>query len=202
MDQVFGYGEVRDSLDQRMVRWVISMGYSPILIPNSLVNESVSAAEQLLLKEWIKSVQLDALILSGGNNIGEMVKRDLTEIVLLKWAEDGKIPVLGICRGMQMMGVYGGGSLTEVDFHVKVRHQLQFDSAEELLPKEVNSYHNQSLISCPPTFKVLAKSEDGTLEAMAHEDLPWEGWMWHPEREDTICTTDSDRFKRMIVNEK
>jgi N5-(cytidine 5'-diphosphoramidyl)-L-glutamine hydrolase len=202
MDIVSGYDEVRDSLDQRMVRWVISIGFIPILIPNSLVDETTSATEQLLLKKWIKSVQLDALILSGGNDIGQMGKRDLTELVLLRWAEDSKVPVLGICRGMQMMGLYSGGSLEEVDFHVKVRHELQFDPAEGLFPKEVNSYHNQRLTNCPPAFRVLAKSEDGTLEAMAHEDLPWEGWMWHPEREEVICSIDSDRFKRVIMNGK
>jgi N5-(cytidine 5'-diphosphoramidyl)-L-glutamine hydrolase len=85
---------------------------------------------------------------------------------------------------MQMMGMYAGGGLMWVDGHVGVRHKLQDgDKASDLFPEPVNSYHNQALQGCPEGFKILAKSEDGNLEAMMHKELPWEAWMWHPERE-------------------
>ena len=45
-------------------------------------------------------------------------------------------------------------------------------------------------------------SEDGSLEAMMHKDLPWEGWMWHPEREEIFSKTDLDRFIRLLKNAK
>jgi putative glutamine amidotransferase len=48
----------------------------------------------------------------------------------------------------------------------------------------------------------LAKSEDGSIEAMVHKSLPWEAWMWHPEREVVFFKNDIDRFKKIILNEK
>ena len=101
-----------------------------------------------------------------------------------------------------MMGLYGDGVLEHEDGHVRARHQLQFDSNKERFPESVNSYHYQSLVSCPDGFEVLATSEDGSLEAMAHKELPWEGWMWHPEREIVISAIDTERFKRLITNEE
>ena len=46
----------------------------------------------------------------------------------------------------------------------------------------VNSFHQYGFLKCPPFFKVLAKSNDGVIEAVSHEELNWEGWMWHPEK--------------------
>jgi N5-(cytidine 5'-diphosphoramidyl)-L-glutamine hydrolase len=202
IDRIASHDEMRDSLDQRMVNWVISMGFTPILIPNSLVSDSSPIEKQFLIKEWIHSMSLKAIILSGGNNIGEMIQRDLTEQYLLKWAEDNYIPVLGICRGMQMMGVYYNAELEDVEGHVRVRHQLRFDVKKEKFPESVNSFHDQSLVSCPSQFKVLATSEDGRLEAMAHTELPWEGWMWHPEREPIFSPVNEIRFKSLIMDKR
>ncbi len=141
--------------------------------------------------------------MSGGNNIGEIPKRDLTENFLLSWSEKNKKPVFGICRGMQMMGVYAGGKLIEVDGHVKTLHHLQVvGNNKQIFPKLVNSYHNQALYECPSAFNVLAKSEDGSIEAMVHKSLPWEAWMWHPEREEVFVKTDQERFKKLMNSGK
>jgi putative glutamine amidotransferase len=63
---------------------------------------------------------------------------------------------------------------------------------------EVNSYHNFSLAHCPPGFVVTARAEDKTIEAIRHTILPWEGWMWHPEREPQFNTTDVMRFRALL----
>ena len=49
-------------------------------------------------------------------------------------------------------------------------------------PKEVNSFHDWGLDNCPPNFEIMARTNDGVIEAIKHKVLPWEGWMWHPER--------------------
>ena len=102
-----------------------------------------------------------------------------------------------------MMGVYSGAKLINVNNHVGARHQLQIVSDSKVkLPDTVNSYHNQCLQSCPNSFNILAKSEDGSIEAIVHKDLPWEAWMWHPERDDIFSKGDLDRFKNLLENER
>lgn len=164
--------ETRDALDQRLVDWVLDAGYLPLPIPNSL---GVCGDA---LATWLQGINPDALLLSGGNDIGESLARDTTEKKLLDFAKSQALPVLGICHGMQMMNAWAGGTLLACSNHVRTRHDLHGDFTEN-----VNSYHNFALAQCPPDFHIVAKSEDGTIEAIRHDTLPWEGWMWHPERE-------------------
>ena len=203
IDKIDAYDEWRDTLDQRMILWVEKVGFTPVPIPNSLVDMTLSSKNQPMLERWLDLLNIVALLLSGGNNIGEMPKRDLTEYFLLTWAEKNSKPVLGICRGMQIMGVYAGRKLIEVEGHVKTNHKLQFDTRNgEKTSEIVNSYHNQALESCPDLFKVLVKSDDGNLEAMAHSQLPWEAWMWHPERDEKFVKIFIERFRGLVKNEK
>jgi putative glutamine amidotransferase len=62
----------------------------------------------------------------------------------------------------------------------------------------VNSYHGFSLATGPLDFEVLARSEDGEIEAIRHKSLPWEGWMWHPEREENFAARDVQRIKALF----
>jgi putative glutamine amidotransferase len=45
---------------------------------------------------------------------------------------------------------------------------------------------------------VIARSEDGSIEAIRHTSLLWEGWMWHPEREETFASHDIRRLKMLF----
>jgi len=200
VDYINSHGEYRDALDQRVIDWVVKVGLVPVPIPNVLVDTSLPNDRQIALDKWLNTVSIDALLLSGGNDIGNVLERDLTESALLLWAENNQIPVLGICRGMQMMGVYAGGELVQISDHTRVRHNLQFNNIQDkpIFSKSVDSYHNFSLKSCPNLFKVLAKSEDGNIEAIKHKRLSWEAWMWHPEREKPYSENDIERFRLLL----
>ncbi len=177
--------ETHDALDQRLAAFVKNCGYVPVPVPNALGDA---------LDAWLPVVRPAAVVLSGGNDIGQFTGRDETERTLLAYAQEHQLPALGICRGMQMMAHWAGASLHPVDGHVRTRHQLQGQ-----ISAEVNSYHDYSLAACPKSFEVLARSQDGEIEAIRHLSLPWEGWMWHPEREVTFASRDIDRFKGLLA---
>jgi len=203
VDKIKSYDECRDALDQRLIDWVVSSDYIPVPIPNSLVDITLPNNLQLNIVNWLSEIGIDTILLSGGNNIGHFKERDLTEKNLLLWAKQFKKPVLGICRGMEMMGVHDGVQLKKVEGHVGVRHKLKIkDASLNLLPSSVNSYHDLALKRCPDEYEVLAVAEDDNIEAIKHNVLPWEGWMWHPERETTFNEIDQVRFKKLVNNGK
>lgn len=193
-------GERRDALDQRLCQWLAMADCVPVPVPNGLVSPEIIESGQnwLELQNWLVAVRPMAVVLSGGNDIGEAPERDLTERRLLSWAKDWNVPVLGICRGMQMMAIWAGGVLMPVAGHVRTRHALRVSDSAGDWPNEVNSFHNLALSDCPPGFLVSARTEDGTIEAIRHTDLPWEGWMWHPEREHSFSLPDVNRMKALL----
>jgi N5-(cytidine 5'-diphosphoramidyl)-L-glutamine hydrolase len=185
-DNVPNRDEQRDCLDQKLVAFLQAAGALAFPVPNGLSEEE--------LGQWLAHSQPKAIVLSGGNDIGDVPARDRTERGLLDFARAGNLPALGICRGMQMMAVWGGCSLKPVEGHVRTRHNLT-----GAISGNVNSFHNFSISDCSTAFSVLARSEDGEIEALRHASLPWEAWMWHPEREPLFARSDLDRFRTLLA---
>ena len=122
--------ENRNSVDDRLLRWIIEIGFAPLQIPNILGDDLIS---------WINCFKPMGFVLSGGQNFGINKDRDRTETILLKYASSKKIPVLGICRGMQILGLYDGSVLDSLKDHVGVRHPIKGDEVSlGRLPKIVN----------------------------------------------------------------
>lgn len=194
IDQFPERNETRDALDQRLVTFLLLAGFLPVPVPNGLYRALPGGqCAHDGLDAWLAAVKPHAFVLSGGNDIGQCVERDLTEGCLLDYASQNQRPLLGICRGMQMMAHWAGTALYSVQGHVRTRHCLSGEVAGE-----VNSYHGFSLAACPEGFEVLARSEDGEIEAIRHQSLPWEGWMWHPEREEKFNARDVQRIKALF----
>lgn len=171
-------------------------GATPVLLP--LIPE---AAEEVLRG-------LDGLLLSGGVDIaprfyGEEPHprlgvvddlRDATEIALYRVARERGLPVLGICRGVQVINVLEGGSLHQhLDGHSQSERGLRFDDLDHAVTFEgdgrlarhhpaslrVNSHHHQAVKAVAPTLRVVARSEDGLVEALEGDGVL--GVQWHPE---------------------
>ncbi len=202
VDNVAAYKERRDALDQKLVQLLTYAGFLPVPVPNSLfgTENTKQSAAQPMLNCWLQAVKPRAFLLSGGNDIGECPERVATEQYLLDWARINQLPVLGICRGLQMMALLNEATLIKVEGHVKSRHYLDIYEKTSDFPASVNSYHNWGITSCPVGFRVLARSEDGAIEAISHIKLPWEGWMWHPERETPFSPKDIKRLKELFSN--
>jgi gamma-glutamyl-gamma-aminobutyrate hydrolase PuuD len=185
--------ETRDALDRRLIDWTIAIGGCPYPAPSNL---------NLHFNEWLAQLSPDAFILSGGNDFGEDPVRDEIEIQFLRYAKVNLKPVLGICRGMEVMGIFDGVGLKKVEGHARTRHQVISSDECTSLPPMVNSFHNWSLEKCPGSYSIIGTSSDGEIEAIRHRKLAWEGWMWHPEREVPFNNLDILRAKTLLGSNK
>jgi gamma-glutamyl-gamma-aminobutyrate hydrolase PuuD len=182
-----GYDEPRDALAQNWHGFLREAFPLAAWLP--IPNLGAPAARQYC-ERW----GINRLILTGGEDIGTSPLRDATELDLLAWAQQGAIPVLGVCRGMQLMTVQAGGALKRVEGHVRARHELA-----GAITQSVNSFHAQGLAVCPAGYRVLATAVDGEIEAIARHDRRWAGWMWHPERESTFNPGDVARLRELFT---
>ncbi len=170
------YDEPRDSLAQDWANFMSAYlpGVCWLALPN-MGSSITSYAEQ-----W----GLNALILSGGNDLDSAPQRDATEVALLTWAVGRNIPVLGVCRGLEMIQHFFGGSLTRChDTHAHAHsHSIQWLKTGE--KHFVNSYHQWGVVKThiAQPLEILALSQDDTVEALQHRELPILGVQWHPER--------------------
>lgn len=162
--------ERRDSYSQEWGDLAQACNFLPIFIPNNIY----------LAKKMIMEIRPEAIILTGGNDLveygGTAPERDMVEKYMIDYAEKKKIPLLGVCRGMQMILNYYGISLEKVNGHVRTNHILTNDM-------EVNSFHNWAAKNGNEIIKVIERSEDGCIEEIEHVlHCNIHGIMWHPER--------------------
>jgi len=201
--------------DEEKGRYLLPRGYAeavyraggmPLILP---FLQAEAEVRELLSR-------LDGLLLAGGGdvdpswygeephlNLGRVdPERDAFEILLSRLALAGDVPVLAICRGIQVLAVAGGGALYQ---HIpsQIKGALQhYQKAPEWYPAHaihvkpgsklarllqasharVNSYHHQSVKALPRGFQVAAEAGDGVVEAIEglHHRFAL-GVQWHPE---------------------
>ncbi len=166
----------------------------------------------------VKMKQCNALLLTGGEDVNPALyhkeneqsfceeadkRRDSLETASVLMAMQMRIPVLGICRGEQIMNVTNGGSLiTDIPHNLgtsvqhntlngkTASHTVKLDPNSRLyaIIKQdsgtVNSFHHQCVERTGADFKAAARTHDGVIEAIEFRDPQYFaiGVQWHPER--------------------
>jgi len=179
-----GTGEQRDALAQDWGRFMARALPECLWLPVPNLGDGAEA----FFAGW----GLDGLVLTGGNDIGESPLRDDTERRLLALALARGIPVLAVCRGLQLVQTHLGGVLARADAcrHVAKRHDVLERGGGEKF--EVNSYHawcvrEQDLA---PGLSIGAVSGDGCVESASTPDGKVLCLQWHPEREHEVAERD------------
>ena len=185
---------------------IVEAGGAPVLIPPDLPEDG-----------WRTLLErLDGILFSGGADIGlehfdgephpsvdVEAARDAIELPLLRAAVDGDKPLLGICRGVQVMNVALGGTLythildqlpnaLQHDWHDQPRatlaHPVRVEEGTRLAEilgapmLQVNSLHHQGIKDLAPTLKATAFAPDGLIEGIELPDHKFAlAVQWHPE---------------------
>ncbi|AVO00932.1 gamma-glutamyl-gamma-aminobutyrate hydrolase [Staphylococcus simulans] len=199
-------GYKRCYVNQDYIRSIVKQGAVPMVIPITDNDDIIEAQIR----------QVDALLLSGGQDVspqlynedpqdklGEtLLARDVFDFKLIEKAKERFIPILGICRGAQVLNVFHGGSLFQDTSYRQIqslRHWQPTNPTEKtheirvfpntrlsaLFPEGrfyVNSFHHQVVNQLAEGFRVMAQSNDGVIEAFESESYPYMvGIQWHPE---------------------
>jgi len=181
------HGEARDALSEDWYRFIHASWPDIVLLP--LLNSPDKVAE------WASDLEIDATILSNGNDWGECAARDETERLLVEWSRARGRPVLGVCRGFQVINALEGGSIeanikdASGQEHGGSQHYVtlsspQFAEFAGVDRISVNSYHDQgvTIAGLAKGLAPLAISDHNVVEGFYHPTEALLGIQWHPER--------------------
>ncbi len=169
------YPETREALDIRWGKLLYKLDLLPVVLPYGVD---------------FQKYEFDGVILSGGNDLGEISFRDEYEYNLIKYCLQRGIPILGVCRGMQVINGFFGGSLKKVRDQVGIEHGLIVNDDSKYASllnnlSQVNSYHTYGIDKLGEGLQISAWNEDKTvIKAIEHKTKKILGIMWHSEREE------------------
>ncbi len=169
----------------------------------------------------------DALVLCGGDDVDARIwgeanhptatlvppERDAYETAFVRAAVGRGVPLLGVCRGAQVMNVALGGTLEQnvPDVPGRVAHADGARHEIDVVPgtllarlatkprNTVNSYHHQAVGRLAPGLRVAARSVDGVVEAVEGGGAFCIGVQWHPEREGCDPALGGALFARLVA---
>lgn len=199
-------GSASTSVNFAYVKAVAEVGGVPVVLP--------TVDDERIIERYIQ--ELDGLVLVGGADIPPAAYQEQPHEtvrvmppqrynsdrkLITQWLESGK-PLLGICLGMQFTNVAAGGSLfqdipSQVGTEVKHRgyHTVRIEPgsllADIIEPDRIRvwSNHHQAVKDLAEGFKVIARSEDGVVEALERTEGGFGLFVqWHPEQTDDLTT--------------
>lgn len=195
--KVAEYNEIRECLDIRWVAFLQQCGFLPVIL-------SINAN----IEDYLNFFMPKGLILTGGNDVACYQpedflnkKRDEFELSLLDKLIGKKIPIVGVCHGMQLIAHYFGLPLQKVEGHITDSHPIRINE-QSIFGKfykdgeTVNSYHRFAVINNDNTFLTgVRTAKDEIIEGFQHRKYNIAAIMWHPERNEVFNHKDLFFFK-------
>lgn len=186
--------ETRDALSHDWFRLFHSLGGILYPVPN-LPRQ---------IQSFINHIVPDAIILSGGNHVlskneklleeptkDVSYERDWIEQQLIQYSIKTATPLLGVCRGMQFINSFFGGSLSKAEGHAGTSHLIRVNPSYYYQSSRiwVNSYHHYGIKHNQLGNDLMPFAfcdKDQTVEGFFHNHYPISAIMWHPEREESV----------------
>jgi putative glutamine amidotransferase len=211
----------RDYLPHAYIDYLQVLGIWPVLIPTALAYPDA----------YLTALGIEGLILTGGSDVDParygqpdtgsiriVPGRDQIEFALLRWMAERNLPVIGICRGMQVLNVFFGGGLVQ-DIRTRLQSPIPHDTPDGLHRVQIvdqriaavlntselvtNSHHHQGTTNdlLADDLTVFAISEpDGVIEGVLHREKPVIGVQWHPERPTPSRELDLKLFRHFLAH--
>jgi|TARA_B110000444_G_scaffold254175_1_gene286223 N5-(cytidine 5'-diphosphoramidyl)-L-glutamine hydrolase len=160
------------------------------LFSNKKINLIPVTPDSNQLNEFFR-LKPKGIIFSGGNDLNFLSKkkanliRDKFELKMLKKALKYKIPILGVCRGFQLIAHYYKSKIYKKKNHVRTTHSLKMNNEignNKYVSINVNSFHNYVILTLPKIFDVIVKHKDNTIELAYSKKFKILSMMFHPER--------------------
>ncbi len=188
VDSAQHYTESRDGLDQRWWPFFEAANLCPLILPNQ-----INLAQKL-----IEKMAPEGILLTGGNSHescqGTAPERDQVDSWLIAWSKKQKVPLLGVCRGMQSIQIEMGQTLEPVKDQIQQKQALLINGSWQ----SVNSYHQWGTYQSHHLLEVWARDAQGMIKAIRHQEAPIWGIMWHPERIAPYRAADIKFFKQVF----
>lgn len=212
-------GNERCYVNNDYITSIIKSGGVPMILP--IIND------EEVIREQVKSV--DGILVTGGVDINPLIygeepseklgniqhERDSFDISVIKNAFNLGKPILGICRGLQMMNVVFGGTLYQdlsfidgsyIKHYQETRNSLQGHTVDinegtklyDILGDNTitNSFHHQSVKDIAPGFVISAMSRDNVVEAIEKVGEEFVvGVQWHPE---VMAAQENEKMKKLF----
>ena len=197
-----------DGLSRDWYQWFEAMQIRPYLMSNSTTG----------VEAYFATIDPEVVILTGGNDVLSVAgqsswdeDRNVTELQLIEHALDRKIPIFGVCRGLQLLNHYFGGTLSDLDQYLPKRAHIctchtveiasQYQEPLKTTVAQVNSYHRFGLFNTDlaDNLSVIAICQkDGNVEAFEDSARRVMAVQWHPERPDSDNLLSRQLFNLLI----
>jgi len=202
------YAEVCDALSVEWGNYLRDIFQDIIVVP--LLNKPDHAIRV------IEERHLDGVVFSNGNDWGEAEARDVTERAIFNYVIKRRLPILGVCRGFQVLNVLCGGTLdkdiqsSSGENHVATIHDVEIVANDFLRGYtvgqtiSVNSFHRQGVLQggIASNLKIFAKTKSGVVEGFYHPKELIVGIQWHPERNNPAAELDKGIVTDFFMRER